>query len=384
MSNNVLQKNDKSIIISTFPNTKYAQQEQKLPKIKDEKEYFCDIENLIKYIEGVYPSFFEQFEINDFINSGSQGFVYKGKYKKGLDNKKYAFKFCINKKREEKNKEKNEEKKEEKNVEKENKNQFQEISLSKKLHHQNINQILAFNKMGSDSYFSVLEYGQYGDLDNFRNKLLKRKILSETCINFFAKPILESLQYIHRCKIIHMDIKQGNILIDLDLNPKLIDFSASCSYSEFEPEDIVKFPFIGTGKYIAPEIIKKEHMKIKYSEEIDIYSFGITLYTLAFDIYPYKLSDIKGKQYDKILENVQNVKLEFPKDIKISEKFKDFLTKALEKDYRKRISIKEALNHPWIKGYQILYDEKQNIGNQENFLIKLITNSVPKFNEYMK
>ena len=368
-----------SNLISTKSNTKYALQEQKLllQKNKDEKEYFCEKENLLNHIQIVYPEFQEQFELIDLINYGSQGYVYKGKYKKGLDNRKYAFKFCIKKKREEGKKEEKEEKKEEKN-------QFQEISIVKKLHHANIIQILAFTKLGEDSYFSVLEYGQYGDLDNFLNKLLKRKILSETCINYFAKPILESLHYIHRSKIIHMDIKQGNILVDSDLNPKLIDFSAACSYAEFDPEDIVKFPFIGTGKYISPEIIKREHMKIKYAEEIDIYSFGITLYTLAFDIYPYNLSDIKGKQYEKILEKIETEKLEFPKDIKISEKFKDFLTKVLEKDYRKRISIKEALNHPWIQGFQILNDEKHNIANLENFLIKLITNSIPKFNQYIE
>ena len=366
------QKNENSNLVSTLANTKYVKPEQKLllSKIKDEKDYFCSKENLINHIRGVYPVFFEQFEISDFINNGSEGYVYKGKYKKGLDNKKYAFKFCIKKRKEE--------------DKKDIKNQFQEISIVKKLHHPNINQILAFNKMGEDSYFSVLEFGQYGDLDNFQNKLLKRKTLSETCINFFAKPILESLQYIHKCKIIHMDIKQGNILISSELNPKLIDFSASCSYDEFEPEDIVKFPFVGTNKYIAPEIIKREQMKIKYAEKIDIYSFGITLYTLAFNIYPYNLSDIKGKQYDKILEKIQSEKLEFPKDIKVSEKFKDFLSKVLEKDYKKRISIKEALNHPWIQAYQILFDEEQNIANQENFLIKLITNSIPKFNQYIK
>ena len=365
------QKNDNPNLVNTRSSTKCAKQEQKLllPKIKDEKDYFCTKENLINHIKGVFPAFFEQFEINDFINNGSEGYVYKGRYKKRLDNKNYAFKFCIKKKREEK---------------KDTKNQFQEISIMKKLHHPNINQILAFNKMGEDSYFSVLEFGQYGDLDNFQNKLLKRKTLSETCINFFAKPILESLLYIHRCKIIHMDIKQGNILISSELKPKLIDFSASCSYAEFEPEDIVQFPFIGTGKYISPEIIKRENIKIKYAEKIDIYSFGITLYTLAFDIYPYNLNDIKGKQYDKILEKVQSEKLEFPEDIKVSEKFKDFLSKVLEKDYKKRISIKEALNHPWIQAYQILLDEEQNIANKENFLIKLITNSIPKFNQYIK
>ena len=125
-------------------------------------------------------------------------------------------------------------------------------------------------------------------------------------------------------------------------------------------------------------------MKIKYAEEIDIYSFGITLFTLAFGIYPYNLNEVKGKDYDKICEKVNTEKLEFPKEIKVSNIFKDFLSKILDKDYTKRLSIKEALKHPWIKAYNILDEEKQNISNQENFLIKLITDAIPKFNEYIK
>ena len=303
----------------------------------------------------------------NYLNNGSVGYVYEGKYKNN-PNQKYAFKFSIKKKEDKK----------------EDKNKFQEISLVKKLHHQNINQILAFIKMNQNSFFSVLELGKNGDLDYFLTNLLKRKILSETCINYFAKQILDSLFYIHRCKIVHMDIKPGNILIDSDLIPKLIDFSASCSYSDFNPEDLVKFPFIGTGKYIPPEIINHTHMKIKFAQRIDIYSLGITLYYLAFGIYPYDLNNVKSKEYDNILKKIQAENLTFPKEIKVSEKFKDFLTKLLDKDYQKRITIKEALNHPWIKGWQIIDDEKQNIACLENFLIKLVTDNIPKFNEYIK
>ena len=56
----------------------------------------------------------------------------------------------------------------------------------------------------------------------------------------------------------------------------------------------------------------------------------------------------------------------------------------MDKNVSKRLSAKEALKHPWIKAYNILDEEKQNISNQENFLIKLITDAIPKFNEYIK
>lgn len=356
---------------STQNSTNLEQIDQSKSSIanKDDKNYYTDIQNLYEHIKGVYPTFKEQFELTNFINSGSEGVVYEGKYKKGNDNQKYAFKFCIKKKREEN---------------KNSKNKFHEISIVKKLHHKNINQILAFIKLDESSYFSVLELGKYGDLDYFLTKLLKRSKISESFANYLSKPILESLDYIHRCKIIHMDIKPGNILIDSELNPKIIDFSAACSFAEFNNEDIVRFPFIGTGKFIAPEIIERLTIKMKYGEEIDVYSFGITLYYLIFGIYPYNLNEVKGKEYTKILEKIKSEKLVFPKEVKVSEKCKDFFSKVLEKDYKKRITIKNALKHPWIKAYDILEEEKLNTANQENFLIKLITDSIPKFNEYMK
>ena len=43
----------------------------------------------------------------------------------------------------------------------------------------------------------------------------------------------------------------------LESEVKITDFSVSCSYLMFNPNDIVKFPLAGTGRFIAPEIISK-------------------------------------------------------------------------------------------------------------------------------
>ena len=337
-----------------------------------EEGNFKTKEELKVFMEQNYPQFFENFELSEYIASGSSGNVFKGIYKQ--NKKQVAIKVL-----------KNRYNKEKKDKEKIISRIKQEMDISSKLHNINIMETYAYINKNENCNFCVLEYGKNGDLENFMRHLLKRMIISETAVNYFGKQILEGLEYLHkRCKIVHMDIKPGNILIDAGLSAKIADFSVSCSYAHFEPENLVKFPFVGTGKFMPPEIIEKANMKIKESEKIDIYSLGVTLYCLFYGMYPYKLHEVKGKDYDKILEKIKNEKLEFPEGRKISSLFKDFLIKTLEKDYSKRINLREALNHPWIKASKAIFDEKENLGCLENFLIKLITDGIANFNELIK
>ena len=337
-----------------------------------EEGNFKTKEELKVFLEQNYPQFFENFELSEYIASGSSGNVFKGIYKQ--NKKQVAIKVL-----------KNRYNKEKKDKEKIFSRIKQEMDISSKLHNINIMETYAYINKNENCNFCVLEYGKNGDLENFMRHLLRRMIISETAVNYFGKQILEGLEYLHkRCKIVHMDIKPGNILIDAGLSAKIADFSVSCSYAHFEPENLVKFPFVGTGKFMPPEIIEKANMKIKESEKIDIYSLGVTLYCLFYGMYPYKLHEVKGKDYDKILEKIKNEKLEFPEGRKISSLFKDFLIKTLEKDYSKRINLREALNHPWIKASKAIFDEKENLGCLENFLIKLITDGIANFNELIK
>ena len=331
-----------------------------------EKDYYNSLEIMNAHLKENYSKFFDNFELTNFISYGGTGRVYEGRLKNIKNKQKLAFKFKMALDRNKKNDK-----------------DSQEISILRKLHHKNITEIYAFIKMPDNSNFSVLELGKHGDLENFEKVLLKRKVLSETILCYFAKQILEALDYIHKCKIIHMDIKEGNILVDSNLNIKITDFSISCSYSAFHPADIVKFPFAGSSKYLSPEIINRTQMKIKDSCKIDLYSLGITLYNLVYGFFPYKLNDVKNKDYDNILNNIQKENLEFPSDRKISNLFKNFLKCLLEKDYTKRINIKQALNHPWIHGAYIILDEKENAFCNENFLINVITDNIPAFNQYI-
>ena len=330
------------------------------------KNTFRDKKKLVNYLNEKNPAFNEDFELIRFLSAGATGVVYEGQMKKRKNAQKLAFKFKYTK-----------------NANRD-KDEFQEIGILKKLHHKNITNIYAFTKIGTFMHYCVLELGKHGDLEKFMKVLLKRKILPETILCYFAQQILEGLQYMHKCKIIHNDIKQGNIVVDSNLDIKITDFSVSCTYANFNPDDEVEFPFMGTSKYICPEILSHTRMKVKEACKIDLYSLGVTLYELAFGEYPYKLNEVEHKDYDNILKNINNLKLEFPKDKKISPVCKDFLSHLLDKDYKIRYNIEQAMNHPWIKGAKIIKDEKENIFCLESFLINTITDNIPKFNEYIE
>ena len=180
-----------------------------------------------------------------------------------------------------------------------------------------------------------------------------------------------------------MDIKPQNIVIDNELNTKLIDFSISLNYANENLEKEILLPCRGTLLYMSKEVLNSEKIKIKDLNKVDLYSFGVVLYNLAFGCYPYELTYKEQDDLDLILEKMENKKLDFRNDMNYSSYFIDFLSKLLEKDINKRINIYEALNHYWIKGANLLLDEKEKSYYNNNFLCYLLTNHIKMFDEYI-
>ena len=173
-------------------------------------------------------------------------------------------------------------------------------------------------------------------------------------------------------KIAHLDIKPQNIIIDEYLNLKLIDFSISIDYKD---KNKIKLPSNGTPYYIAPEISNSETINTKDLDKVALYSLEIMLFNLAFGTYPDKMTNEE-------LEEKFNCLME-EKEAGYSKYFIDFIKKLIEKDINKRINIKQAMEHYWIKGAEILLDEKEKINNANIFLSYLIFDFFQDFNGYV-
>ena len=342
------------------------------------KDIYFNITSLNSFLSEECKDFYDKFELLELLKSGSAGAVYMGQLKNRTNSKQIAFKFLFDTSkinRDKKTEEKSKKKKRERN-------QHLEISIHGKLKNQHIPEIYGYYKIKDDSCIAM-EYIKYGDVENFKRKVLKRSSLSESLVLYIAGGILKSLYYIHiKNKIIHMDIKQQNVLIDDFLTVKLTDFSVSLNYSK--AKDYINLPMVGTCYYMSPEVLRKKRIQVREASKIDIYSLGVLLYLLAFCDYPYKLNDVNSKDYERIAKNVEENDLEFPKDTGHSCIFLNFFKYCLNKDIQKRYNLYQAMNDPWFGGYQILLNEKEKLYNAGQFVIALMVDNFMSFNNYIK
>jgi serine/threonine protein kinase len=360
-----------------------AEEREKSNSQKNEKENKSskkqiEINEMKEFLSSYCKDFDAKFELLDCLKSGSAGTVFSGKLRNNPNSKLIAFKFLIDNVKEIRKYNPKEKSKKNKN----NQNKHFEISIHGMLKHKNIPEIYGYYKILNDSCIAM-EFTKYGDIENFKKKILKRTSLSETLTLYIAGGILEALKFIHiKNKIIHMDIKQQNILIDDFLSIKLTDFSVSINYKS--AKDYIDLPMVGTCYYMSPEVLKKKRILVSEASKIDIYSLGVLLYLLAFYDYPYKLNEVNSKDYFQISKNIANNNLEFPEETGHSKVFINFLKNCLNKDIKKRYDICQAMKDPWVKGYQIILNEKEKLYNAGKFVIDLMVDNFITFNNYIK
>uniref|UniRef100_A0A8C1KA39 non-specific serine/threonine protein kinase n=1 Tax=Cyprinus carpio TaxID=7962 RepID=A0A8C1KA39_CYPCA len=166
--------------------------------------------------------------------------------------------------------------------------------------------------------------------------------LEEPQIQVICKQMLEALQYLHSMKIIHRDLKAGNILLTLDGDIRLADFGVSAKNTKtLQRRD----SFIGTPYWMAPEVVMCETMKdAPYDYKADIWSLGITLIEMA-QIEPphHELNPMRV-----LLKIAKSEPPTLEKPAKWSMEFKDFLKKALDRNPETRPTAAQLLDHPFV------------------------------------
>ncbi|XP_034186290.1 phosphorylase kinase gamma isoform X2 [Osmia lignaria lignaria] len=185
--------------------------------------------------------------------------------------------------------------------------------------------------------FLIFEICKNGELFDYLTSVVT---LSEKKTRYIMRQVFEGVQHVHNQGIVHRDLKPENILLDDNLNVKITDFG----FARMLKTGDKLYDLCGTPGYLAPEVLKCNMFENAegYGHEVDVWACGVIMFTLLVGCPPFW-----HRKQMVMLRNIMEGKYSFtsPEWADITEAPKDLIRKLLVVDPKKRISIKDALEH---------------------------------------
>lgn len=189
-----------------------------------------------------------------------------------------------------------------------------------------------------DADFFHVEMEPHGDpgFDLFDLIEMKQE-MGEATLRELFRQVLAAVVHLHEHDIVHRDIKDENVIVDLgameggdcERAVKLIDFGSS-AFTAQGPFDL----FVGTLDYAAPEVLAGQPYE---GRPQDVWALGILLYTLVYKENPFY-------NVDEIME--RDLRVPFV----LSRESIHLVMKMLTRNVRKRPTAREVWEHPWVQG----------------------------------
>ena len=156
-----------------------------------------------------------------------------------------------------------------------------------KLNHPHIVKVLEYFEANNTVYYAM-EYVDGGNLDTY---IAQHKSLTEAESIEYAKQIGSALSYMHAHKMLHLDLKPGNIMLRKNKETVLIDFGLSKQYDENGKPETSTTVGSGTPGY-APIEQSNYHEGKGFPVTMDVYALGATMYKMLTGVRPPEASEI--------------------------------------------------------------------------------------------
>lgn len=222
---------------------------------------------------------------------------------------------------------------------------LREIELLKLMDHPNIIKVVEIFQ-SNDELYLVMEMCTGGELTHYVHAQPGHRLTERRARPLISK-MLRALAYLHANHMIHRDIKPENFIFTSEqpsAELKMIDFGLSRQI------DAHMTRTTGTPEFMAPEVAGHD-----YSEKSDLWSLGVTLFVMVCGSKNLPFTSVDGDRF-KIphviassdpRDHRETLEAKF-EQFGLSDNLRDLLHKLLTVDPNRRVSAKEALQHPWV------------------------------------
>lgn len=198
-------------------------------------------------------------------------------------------------------------------------------------------------------YFLITEYYPGGDLFE---QIYRWSSMPLPLAKAFGAELLLAIKALHDIGVVHRDIKPENVLLSEDGHVALADFGFAKSLvkeghtftSGSEMHDVLRTG-CGSLHYVAPEV----YLGKPYAFEIDVWGFGIILFMMITGQHPW--DDTFTPDFALFQERLMNASfanwLEWSNGTSMDHDTRTLLEGLLEKDPSRRLSLEEAMEHPF-------------------------------------
>merc|ERR1719208_440123 len=182
-----------------------------------------------------------------------------------------------------------------------------------------------------ECYYIVMEKFNSRDLFDF---ITEQGPLSEKLGKTMFSEIVNTVIQCRDSGVLHRDIKDENILVDLNtMKTKLIDFGSGCFYNHQTQRKKIFEEFRGTRVYSPPEWIQNGEYT---GDGLTVWSLGVLLYDMLCGDIPYTTD-----------REICSGRLVWQKHVKLSKEAKDLMQRCLHMVPELRINLDSILSHPW-------------------------------------